>query len=137
MLKSFRKKITWWGVFLFLSAVVLCVGAVSVVGMLTTTISGTTSEKDVVIHTTENQILKVTPDEGREAYVVGTGEIVGSFRFIPVTFVDAPGRQELLTVPKSVELLLNEPVKVRFLRVNDGLIGGLNYVLELVEPSVE
>lgn len=98
---------------------------------------GEVRDAKVVIHTVENQTLTVTPDEGREAYVVGAGKIVGSFRFIPIAFVDSPGRRELLTVPKSVELPTNMPVKLRFLQVSNGLLGDVNYVLELVEPSFE
>ena len=99
--------------------------------------AGETRDAKVVIHTVENQTLTVDSDEGREAYVVGAGKIVGSFRFIPIAFVDSPGRRELLMVPKSVELPTNMPVKARSLRVSNGLLGDVNYVLELVEPSVE
>ncbi len=91
----------------------------------------------VIISTVENQTLTVDPDEGREAYVVSTGMVVGSFRFIPIAFVDSPGRRELLMVPKSVQLPTNMPVKARFLLVSNGLLGDVNYVLELVEPSFE
>ena len=91
----------------------------------------------VTIHEVENQTMTVDPDEGREAYTVGTGNVVGNFRFIPIIIFDAPGRRELLMVSKSVELPINTPVKVRFLRVSNGLPDDLNYVLELVEPHFD
>ncbi len=137
-LDASKKKVLFSGIKYLVMALILF-GGFSVMNALREASPTTqTALPAVIIHTVENQTLMVDPDEGREAYVVGTGKVVGSFRFIPIAFVDSPGRRELLTVPKSVgELSMNEPIVVRFLRVNNGLLGGDNYLLELVEPSFE
>ncbi len=126
----FKRPLFWVVVVLFVFAIT---GVITGIINAYSTAYGESPKSASVIARVGKQEMTVSFDERRKVRVVGLGKVnfEDGSRLIPVQFLDAPGRLEILEARFEDQFELGDEVWTRYRTTSNGLSGGLEISLVL------